>query len=124
MKKKPIELFYRILVLTILSLIVGACSDYEYNDPPEDLNLDSNLYGTWSYTNDDGTASWTFNSDGTCIQSLYGTNYDWKWEIESGQLKLFVDSGIPAYKTYKIEGNLLYFWAESISDWAIPFTKQ
>ncbi|MCD6346380.1 MAG: hypothetical protein J7L96_03065 [Bacteroidales bacterium] len=93
-------------------------------DSKKNDSLDSNLYGTWSYTSTDGVTSYTFSSDGTCVQVLYGVSYNWKWAIEDGKLKLYIDSGIPTYKTYKIEGNLLYIWVDSISDWGLPFTKQ
>ncbi len=90
--------------------------------PPSDL--DPELFGTWLFSSDDGDYFWRFNSDGTCVQGILGDEVEWKWTIESGQLKLFVDNGIPAYKQYKIEGNLLYFWVDSVEVWSSPFTKQ
>lgn len=118
-EKKLVYLF----VLMIFSLSWSACSDYGYDDD-NDLPLDANLYGTWVNGSGDDETSWTFKSDGTCIQYIYYEEYDWEWGIEDGQLKLFVDNGIPAYKTYKIEGNKLYFWSEFIDDWGLPFTKE
>lgn len=121
----------RILLLTLFSgLLLTACSDYGYggdygdNIDNNDRILDSKLYGTWTHVAVDNTMSYTFKSNGECIQTTYGTDYDWLWEIVDGQLKLYVTNGTPTYKTYKIEGNKLYFWSDYIDDWALPFTKQ
>lgn len=48
---------------------------------------------------------WTFNSYGNCIQTQYNQDFNWNWNIENEQLKLFVPGGNPAYYTYKIENN-------------------
>jgi hypothetical protein len=86
--------------------------------------LDPQLFGTWAYTDSENNYyAWTFNEDGTAIQELYGKQYSWEWIIEEGQIKLFFENGTPAFLTYKIEGNKLYFWAESINEWGAPFTK-
>ena len=88
-------------------------------------NLDSALFGTWSFTDSEGeNYYWKFNSNGTCIQGLPSGEYQWEWTIENGSLKLFEGAGLPAYKQYKIEGNLLYFWVDQVEDWSFPFTKE
>ena len=115
------------ILLSMLFLTLFGCADYGYSDgygEDNSLPLDANLYGTWVNGTGDDETSWTFKSNGTCIQYIYYEEYDWEWGIENGQLKLFVDNGIPAYKTYKIEGNKLYFWSEFINDWGLPFTKK
>lgn len=116
-----------IVLLAVVGLMI-ACSDYGYSDGYGEgnsgLSLDPDLYGTWTHGEGDEETSYTFNSDGSCVQYIYYEEYDWKWEIEDGRLKFFVDGGIPTYKTYKIEGNKLYFWSDFINDWALPFTKK
>lgn len=115
------------VILAAMILALGACSDYGYADGyggGDTLPLDPDLYGTWVHGEGDEETSWTFKSNGTCVQYVYYEEYDWKWGIEGGQLKLFVDGGIPAYKTYKVEGNQLYFWVDLIDDWGLPFTKE
>ncbi|SOE20206.1 hypothetical protein SAMN06298216_0701 [Spirosomataceae bacterium TFI 002] len=85
------------------------------------LVLDENLFGKWVF--EDGSY-WQFNPDGTCIQHINGVSYDWLWMIENGQLKLYIPNGKPAFKTYKIEGNKLYFWVEQVKTWSLPYTKR
>jgi len=115
--------FVKLFLPMMIILIFSSCFSGIDTDPQ---NLDSDLFGTWVFTDEDQmvTASWTFNDDGSCVQFLYGTDYDWEWEIEGDQLKLFVEGGTPGYKIYVIEGNLLYFWVDSIDDWGLAFTKQ
>lgn len=86
-------------------------------------NLDPNLIGTWAYDDGEDTYGWAFDADGTCVQSTPAGDYDWQWAIENGQLKLFVGAGKPTYKQYKIEGNQLYFWVDSLETWSLSFTK-
>ena len=112
-------LFPLLLFLTISSISFIACSKMD------DLNLDSALFGEWLYKDSDGIKyGWTFNDDGKYIQTVYNTEYDWKWKIEETKLKLYVDGGTPTYKTYKVEGNKLYFWVDSFDEWSLPFVKQ
>jgi len=120
-----------IILLSFLILVAfsfSSCSDYGYadgyGDNEEEMLLDTDLYGTWSFGEGENEASWTFNSDGTCTQMLYGVDYEWKWEIENSQLKLYVDNGTPAYKTYKVEGDKLYLWVDMTGEWGLPYTKQ
>ncbi len=91
------------------------------NDAPG--NLDPALIGTWTFYDGDDEFSWVFHADGTCVQSTPAGDYDWEWTIENGQLKLFVGGGTPAYMQYMIEGSQLYFWADTLETWALPFTK-
>lgn len=88
-------------------------------------DFDENLIGKWEFYQAETkeTFYWQFNSDGTCIQFIAGKKYDWKWTNENGQLKLYVDNGKPAYMTYKIIGNELYFWVDSMNIWGLPFVK-
>jgi len=101
---------------------MNACSP---PDIPSTNNLDENLFGEWVFYENDLSisASYTFNEDGTCVQFLYDQNYDWLWEIEEGQLKLYVESGTPAYFTYNIEEKFLYFYSDIAGVWGLPFTK-
>lgn len=88
-------------------------------------DYDENLIGKWEYFDvaTKETTYWQFNADGTLVQFLYGKKYDWKWTNEDGQLKLYVDNGKPAFMIYKIIGNELYFWVESMQIWGFPFVK-
>jgi hypothetical protein len=115
-------------VVTFIMLL-SFCSKEENNPAGStgttNLNLDSALFGQWVFTDSNNDIfGWTFNDDGSCIQTSYSQNYNWKWEIENQRIKLYVDGGTPAYYTYKIEGNQLFLWVDSISDWGLPFTKQ
>ncbi|MCP9769694.1 hypothetical protein EGI22_17460 [Lacihabitans sp. LS3-19] len=85
------------------------------------LELDENLFGKW--TTSDGDYSYTFKSDGTAIQRVNGIDYNWNWVIENKQIKMFIPNGKPAYMTYKIENNKLYFWGESLGIWSAPLYK-
>lgn len=120
--KKLISL---ISMFTII-LLLTSCSDDKSNPVgSEDLSLDNNLIGKWVFVDaNNDELSYTFNSDGTCTQIVYEQEYNWKWTIEEGQLKFYVDGGTPAYFDYKIEGNQLYLWVDSVNDWGLPFTKQ
>lgn len=126
MKFKAPILFLALSLFVVF--LLPSCSDYGYADgygeEGSDVVLDPNLYGTWSHGSGDDKLSWTFKSNGTAIEMIYNTDYDWKWAIEDGQLKLYVDNGIPAYKTYKIEGNKLYFWSDYVGGWSLPMTKE
>ncbi len=108
------------------SLILNAKSAEppKNNNTNNTSNLDSALFGTWSIISEGEEYYWRFNADGTCTQGLPGSETQWQWGIENGMLKLFVGAGTPAYKQYKIEGNLLYFWVEEVEVWSVPFTKQ
>ena len=88
-------------------------------------DFDESLIGKWEFYRAETkeTFYWQFNSDGTCVQFSSGKKYDWKWTNENGQLKLYVDNGKPAYMTYKIIGNELYFWVDSMNIWGLPFVK-
>lgn len=89
-------------------------------------DFDENLVGKWELgvpTDKDNYYYWEFKTDGSAVQFINGTKYNWKWTNENGQLKLFVDNGKPAYLTYKIVGNELYFWVDSMSIWGSPFVK-
>ena len=98
-----------------------SCEDEEGSK----VNLDPNLIGYWVFVdNNDEVLAWRFNDNGTAVQTSYETDYNWRWEIEDGQLKLFVSGGVPVFYTYKIEGNLLYLWVDQIGDWGLPFTRQ
>ena len=106
----------------LLIFLLSFCSDEDNPTKPE--NLDSNLIGKWSIVDSENDEhDWTFKDDGTCIQTLYNQNYNWKWEIEDGKIKLYVDGGNAAYYTYKIDDNKLYLWVDSIEDWGLPYTK-
>lgn len=86
--------------------------------------LDENLIGRWEYKDSSGDLTyWHFKADGTAIQYINKTEYKWEWIIENGQLKLFEGNGKPAYIIYKIVGNELYFWVESMQIWGLPFKK-
>ena len=109
--------------ILLLAFAFSFCSDED--NPTKAENLDNNLIGKWVITDsNDDLYAWTFESDGSCVQTLYNQDYNWKWEIEEGQIKLFVDGGKAAYYTYKIEGNQLYLWVDSVEDWGIPYTKE
>ena len=111
------------LFIAFLSVFIIACDSDSSTKSSKDL--DSKLYGTWVFVDSENEVfSWTFKSNGTCIQSVYGIETEWKWTIESEKLKIFITGGLAHYKTYMIEGNLLYFYVDEISDWGIPFTKQ
>lgn len=85
-------------------------------------NLDPALYGTWTFVDSEGEEYfWRFNADGSCTQGTPVGNSEWKWTIENGLLKLYLDNATPAFKKYKIEGSLLYFWVDVIEDWSFPF---
>lgn len=89
-------------------------------------DFDENLLGKWQLgvpTDKDNYYYWEFKADGSAVQFINGTKYNWKWTNENGQLKLYVDNGKPAYLTYKIVGNELYFWVDSMSIWGSPFVK-
>ena len=109
------------LILALFITLFIAC----FPSDNSSKNLDEALFGTWVYYENDlsVSASWTFNDDGTCVQFLYNQNYDWLWEIEEGQLKLYVEFGIPAYKTYNIDDKYLYFYSDELGVWGLPFTK-
>ena len=113
MKTKHLMLICLIAIMGLLTISTSSCKK-------ESKNLDSALYGTWTYEE----LSWTFVKDGTCIQTTYGTDYNWEWEIEDEKLKLFITGGLPTFYTYKIEGNLLYLWVDSMNTWGLPFTKE
>jgi hypothetical protein len=117
-----------LILFSLLSfiLIFSSCSEDDNNPASsENLNLDNDLFGKWSFTDSNNDVlSYTFNSNGTCVQTVYDQNVNWNWTIEEEQLKLFVTGGIPAYFTYKIEGSQLYLWIDSVNDWGLPFTKQ
>jgi hypothetical protein len=119
-----------LILFSLLSfvLVFSSCSDDDSNPAnsnDSELNLDSDLYGTWSFVDSNNDVhSWTFNSNGTCVQTLYNQNFNWNWTIENEQIKLFVTGGNPAFYTYKIEGNNLYLWVDAINDWGLPYTKQ
>lgn len=83
------------------------------------LELDPNLFGKWVFEDN----FWQFNPDGTLIQHVTGKDYHWNWVIENGRLKLFVPNGKPAYFTYKIENNKLFFYVESLDVWSAPMYK-
>lgn len=111
------------LALFIISMLITSCIIEDEKDKND--NLDPALIGYWVYKeNDEIKSAWRFSSDGTAVQSLYGIDYDWKWLVESGQIKLYVDFGIPRYVTYKIVHDKLYFWVDEINDWGLPFIKQ
>ncbi|MCB0731919.1 MAG: hypothetical protein KDC88_12880 [Ignavibacteriae bacterium] len=121
----------KLLVLfSLLSfiLVFSGCSDDDNNPTnsnTDEMNLDSDLYGSWVFVDSNNDVhGWTFNNNGTCVQTLYNQNVSWKWTIENEQIKLYLDGGNPAYYTYKIEGNQLYLWVDVISDWGLPYTKQ
>lgn len=106
----------------LLVLLLSFCSDE--NNPAKPDNLDNDLIGRWVFVDSNNDiAAWTFKDDGTAIQTIYNQDFNWKWEIENGQIKLFVDGGKPAYYTYKIEGNELYLKVDSMDQWGLPFTK-
>jgi len=107
-------------------LFFSFCSEDSSNPTSSaDLNLDENLIGKWVFLDSNNDEfSYTFNSDGSCTQTVYNQNYSWKWVIEEGQLKFYIDGGTPAYYTYKIEGNQLYLWVDTVNDWGLPFTKE
>lgn len=109
--------------ILLLAFAFSFCSDED--NPSKAENLDDNLIGKWVITDsNDDEYSWTFNSDGSCIQTIYNQDYNWKWEIEAEQIKLFVDGGKAAYYKYKIESNMLYLWVDSVEDWGVPYTKE
>ncbi|MCB9206232.1 MAG: hypothetical protein H6611_02765 [Ignavibacteriales bacterium] len=121
----------KLLVLfSLLSfiLVFSGCSDDDNNPTnsnTDEMNLDSDLYGSWVFVDSNNDVhGWTFNNNGTCVQTLYNQNVSWKWTIENEQIKLYLDGGNPAYYTYKIEGSQLYLWVDVISDWGLPYTKQ
>jgi hypothetical protein len=115
------RLFTTGLLAGMLAMSMASCTKKE----GEKLALDPQLFGTWVFVDaDNEVLAWTFRDNGTCTQSVYGENYAWRWEIENAQLKLFVTGGIPSLRTYKVEGNALFFWVESIEDWSLPFTRQ
>jgi hypothetical protein len=119
-----------IIISALLFLIYfTGCSDDDNNpaNPIDntELNLDSDLIGNWTFVDsNDDLFGWTFNADGSCVQTQYNLTYNWNWTIENDQLKLYLPNGNPAYYTYKIEGNKLYLWVDVINDWGLPFTKQ
>lgn len=116
-----------ILLLSLFFLFFIGCSDDDSNpsDPEEELNLNSELFGTWTFVDSNNDVhGWQFNSDGSAVQIQYNQSYDWKWTMEDSQIKLYVTGGTPAYYTYKIEGNYLYLWVDVIGDWGLPYTKQ
>ena len=117
-----------IILAALLSFafIFSNCSDDSSNPASsENLNLDNNLVGKWSFTDSNNDVlSWTFNSDGSCVQTVYDQNVNWNWTIEDSKLKLYINGGAPAYFTYKIEGNQLYMWVDVTNDWGLPYTKQ
>ncbi len=129
--KKQLSFFTLFLVLVFSLILVTACDndDSSPNNSNNNSKLDARLFGTWVYYQNGETKpslSWTFNSNGTCVQHIYGSDYNWNWEIESGKIKLFVKYGTPAYYPYKIEENKLYLAVEVNGEetWGLPFTKQ
>ncbi|MGI6292210.1 MAG: hypothetical protein ACOXZH_07300 [Bacteroidales bacterium] len=111
-----------LLLISGFLLSFAACD----KDNGEKVQLDPALYGKWSIgnPNEDDYLFYHFKSDATLIQHIYGSDYNWLWCIEDGKLKMYVSGGIPHYKSYKIEGNLLYFWVDSMEEWALPLTKE
>lgn len=128
-KHYPIHKLLSIVI--ILAAGLSAC-DLWPEDDDVSVDLDPDLFGFWVLNDVDGNPahSWKFNDDATAVQRVYDGDYDWvdneyhwNWEIENEQLKLYVDYGVPRYITYKVEGNLLYFWSDEINDWSVPFHK-
>lgn len=121
-RKKMKKLFLLLMFFAAASLMI-ACEDE--NEDGNERNLDPQLIGYWLFdTNDDEFHAWRFKSDGSAVQTTYGQDYNWQWDIENEKLKLYISGGVPTFQTYKIEGNNLYFWVDQISDWGLPFTKQ
>jgi len=111
---------FAIFIFLIYTSIFTGCTK-----ETSDLNLDSNLFGQWIYTDSNNDVyAWTFYDDGTCIQTTPIDNYNWLWTIEDTKLKLHIEGGNPTYLVYKIEGDKLYFYSDKIEDWGVPFTKK
>ena len=107
----------------LLVLLLSFCSDED--NPTKAENLDSNLLGKWVFVDsNDDIHSWTFNENGTCVQTLYNQDFNWEWQIEDGQIKLFISGAKAAYYNYRIDGNKLYLKVDSMDEWGIPFTKE
>jgi len=103
------------LALLLFSMLFASCIIVDDKDKNDDL--DPALIGYWAYKEGNTiTNAWRFKSDGTAVQSVYGSDYNWKWLVESGKLKLYVDFGTPRYITYKIVHDKLYFWVDEIND--------
>jgi len=129
-KHYPIQKLLSIIIMLAIGLT--AC-DLWPEDDDVSVDLDPDLFGFWVLKDSAGNPahSWKFNDDATAVQRVYDGDYDWvdneyhwNWEIENEQLKLYVDYGVPRYITYKIEGNLLYFWSDEINDWSVPYHKE
>ncbi len=107
--------------LTIFTLALVSCEDD--NDTPGDLDPD--LFGRWELVDSSGNiTAYTFNSDGTAIQTLGEHEYNWRWRVEGDTFILFVDGGQDSAPIrYMIEGNQLFLWSDAIQDWGVPLTK-
>lgn len=110
------------LLSFFIFLLLSGCS--EDDNPTKAENLDSNLLGEWVFVDSNNDVhSWTFNEDGTCIQTLYNQDFNWEWQIEDGQIKLFISGAQAVYYNYRIEGNKLYLRVDSMDEWSLPYTK-
>ncbi len=116
-------------LIAILAFGFVACDD---DNDVRDVDLDPELFGRWELRNPAGKLeyAWEFNDDGTAVQFIYDDEYDWVdkeidwlWEIKDEQLKYYVEDGVPIYRTYKVEDNRLYFWAEGLDMWGVPYIK-
>jgi len=126
MGRNKLNLIRTLSIILISAFCMSSCSDYGYGEDEggDGRVLDSNLYGTWTYDSSDNVTIWKFKSNGDCLVTSYGNETEWLWEIEGGQIKLYVTGGTPIYYSYKIEGDKLYLSTDGIDGWGLPLTKQ
>ncbi len=121
LKKAPALIF-----ATIVALIAIGFSSCEEDDTELLKSLDNELYGRWElqYGSSENVTGYTFFSDGTAMQTIYGQDRSWQWRVENSSIVFYVEGGEESDPLrYKVHGRQLFLWSEEIDDWGAPMTK-
>ncbi len=116
-----------LLGLIVLSLLLGAYTCDTGDTYPA---MDDRLFGYWVFVNhQEEVFSWRFTNDFKAVQTTPHNTVNWNWEAYDGptgqadQIKLWTVSDNTWILTYKIEGDLLYFWVDELEEWSFPYTR-